>query len=243
MGKIRFWTIRLRWTYVVSCLLLAIAIVTIYNQVKVRVTNGTIEAVSWLLANKVVVVDPGHGGYDGGAVGPTGVQEKDVTLAIGKKLAQNLKRAGAVVVLTRDRDVDLVTPGAPRKKRSDLENRLKVVQKSGAQLYINIQANALGTRWTGAQTFYNPKLPANKELAVSIQAEIKRIMRNTKREALPIHDPWILQNVDVPAAMVEVGFLSNAKEEKLLVDPAYQEKVAFAIYCGIVKFLADQVSR
>lgn len=198
-------------------------------------------ALSWAVANRVIVVDAGHGGIDPGAVGPGGTLEKDITLAISLRLQRILEQAGAIVVMTRETDTDLGTPGKSlsARKKEDLDRRIAVARERGAEIYLGIQANAFGTRWTGAQTFYYPRSEESRKLAEAVQAELRRILANTHRQAKAL-DIYILRNISVPAVIVEVGFLSNAEEERLLNDPYYQEKVALAIYSGVVKYFADE---
>lgn len=239
----RFWAKvwRIRLDYFLLLVGLALIILQGYQWARERINQEAVATMSWALANKVVVIDPGHGGYDPGKIGVGGTKEKDLNLAIGKKLARIMGNAGALVVMTREEDKDLVTPGEGSKKKRDLDNRLAIVKDANAEIYIGIQANSFGTRWTGAQTFYNEKNEEGRKLAISIQNELKRQLRNTNRNANKIsdEDSYLLRNLlHIPAVFVEVGFISNAQEEKLLKDPAYQEKLAFAIYSGVVKYLA-----
>lgn len=237
---IKVWRVRLG--YFLSLVVLGLLIFQGYQLASQRMNQQAVATMSWALANKVVVIDPGHGGYDPGKIGVGGTIEKDLNLAIGKKLARIMSNAGALVVMTREEDVDLVTPGEGSKKKRDLDNRLAIVRDVEAEIYIGIQANSFGTRWTGAQTFYNEKNPEGKKLAISIQNEIKRQLRNTNRNANRISDEasYILRNLlHIPATFVEVGFISNPREEKLLNDPVYQEKMAFAIYSGVVKYFVQ----
>jgi N-acetylmuramoyl-L-alanine amidase len=197
---------------------------------------------SWLLAGRAVVVDPGHGGVDPGAIGPGGTKEKDITLAISLRLRELLIQAGASVAMTRETDVDLGTPGKPLgvRKREDLDRRIALAREHQAEIYLGIQANAFGSRWSGAQTFYDPGSAEGRLLAEAVQAELVRILGNTNRRARPL-DLYLLRNLSVPAAViVEVGFLSNPQEERLLNDPYYQQKVAVAICSGVVRYLAER---
>lgn len=198
-----------------------------------QVFNGAV-------AGRIVAVDPGHGGYDPGAKGAGGTLEKDLNLAIAFKLKETLEQAGAKVVLTRDRDVDLVTPGEGTKKFRDLSNRLKIVRESKADLLVSIHMNSSGSRWRGAQVFYHPQSEANRSLAVAIQEEIRSRLGNTSRQALSLTSAYLLQEASIPAVIVEAGFITNPAEEKLLNDPAYQQSLAQAIAAGIIRFLAEQ---
>lgn len=205
------------------------------------IENQVIQSMSWAVANKVVVVDPGHGGPDGGGVGPSKVLEKDLTLDYGKKLARYFSQAGSAVILTREKDADLSSPGKSIRERKveDLHNRVKLAKANKAAAYLSLHTNSFGTRWSGAQVFYYPESEESKALAECIQEEITRIINNTNRKARPL-SPYILRNLPMPAVIVEVGFLSNPQEEELLMDEHYQEKMTYAIYAGTVKYFAGE---
>lgn len=190
-----------------------------------------VQALSWVVANQVVVVDPGHGGIDSGAMGPGGTPEHRVNLAISKDLAGFLGRGGARVFLTRQDDN--VQEG---ESGDDLVERVRLAQKVGADMFVSIHCNAFDSRERGAQLFYDPKSSEGKKLAEAIQAEIKRRLANTDRVPLSI-DAFVLRTQQIPAVIAEVGFISNPQEEKLLADPHYQRQMAFAIYAGIVNYL------
>lgn len=195
-----------------------------------------VRALSWAVANQVVVVDPGHGGIDSGATGPAGTPEDRVNLAISQLLAEFLSQGGARVFLTR-RDEN-VWEG---ETGDDLVERVKLAGKVGADLFISVHCNAFDGRERGAQLFYDPQSPEGKKLAEAIQAEIRHRLGNTDRVPLSI-DAFVLRTQKIPAVIVEVGFISNPKEEKLIADPHYQRQMAFAIYAGIVDYLAGKGS-
>lgn len=197
------------------------------------------EAFNWVLGGKTIAVDPGHGGYDPGARGPGGTLEKDINLALALKLKEVLEEAGVKVVMTRDRDVDLLTPGEGTRKYRDLSNRLKLIRQGQADLLVSIHLNSSGSRWRGAQVFYHPKDSRNKELAMAIQEEIRSRLQNTNRQALPLATAYLLKEIEIPAVIVEAGFISNPEEEKLLNDAAYQRRMALAIASGIFKYLSN----
>lgn len=195
--------------------------------------------VSYPVANKIIVVDAGHGGMDPGAISASQHEEKDITLAISKKLVHHLSQAGATVINLRNSDADLCSPnfkGTIReRKRKDLSLRVEKAKASQADLYISIHTNAdLSPQWSGAQTFYKAGHEKSKIVAESIQEEFKRLLGNTKREA-KTGSYFILDRATMPAVILEVGFLSNPREAALLITDDYQEKVAYAIFCGIVK--------
>ena len=210
-----------------------LCIIVLSNEIK---KNQAV--LSYGVANMVIVVDAGHGGRDPGAFRGDYV-EKDITLAISKKLQNQLAQAGALVVMSRETDVDFTgksfqgTYGA--SYRESVENRLQLINNSGAEYCISIHTNAdTNTRWTGGQVFYNKKSEKSKILAESIQKEFKAILGNTNRKATT-GDYYILNRTKMPAVIVEVGFISNPQEAKNLSDPLYQSKIAYAIFSGIVK--------
>ncbi|EGK09781.1 N-acetylmuramoyl-L-alanine amidase CwlD [Kroppenstedtia eburnea] len=195
------------------------------------------------LSGKVIVIDPGHGGYDGGAVSRSGLQEKGVTLNISLLLRDYLQESGALVIMTREVDKDLAGTGYRRRKAADLMERARIVKTSGADAFISIHLNAIPSpRWSGAQTFYYPTLEANKKLAESIQSELIRNLENTNRKARYSGEIYILKTSPVPTALVEVGFLSNPAEAELLGDEAYQKKLAAAIYNGLLRYYSVEDS-
>ncbi len=201
---------------------------------------------SWSLplSGKVIAVDAGHGGADGGAVSAGGVQEKHITLAIAKDLRDYLQEAGAIVVMTRETDRDLAdedTRGLSRRKTEDLLRRVDKVRSSRADALISIHLNSIpSSRWHGAQTFFYPQNEEGKKLAVLIQEEIKKNLGNTDREANTVDSVYLLKTLTIPAALVEVGFLSNPQEAQLMTDAGYQKKVAASIYRGILRFAAGE---
>jgi N-acetylmuramoyl-L-alanine amidase len=195
------------------------------------------------VANRVIVVDPGHGGIDPGAVGRNGVYEKDITLAVGKRLAANLGQAGAMVLMTRETDTDLsdsTTLGAAAKKREDLKRRVALANDSQADLYVSVHVNSFTSpERRGAQTFVQPGKENSLKASCHIQEELARLLKNTTRQPVEV-DYYITRNTAMPAVVVEIGFISNDAEAKMLEEPAYQGKVAWAIYAGVVKYFAGQ---
>lgn len=191
---------------------------------------------------KVIVLDPGHGGVDPGAVSKNGVMEKDINLAIAKYLKEYLEQSGAVVILTRSEDVGLYSEGGSlrKKKNEDLRKRKEIVENSGADLFITIHLNAFQqVQYYGAQTFYPNNNLAGKSLAESIQRELVNTLdKRNKRVALPKDGVYVIKGLDIPAVLVECGFLSNPNEEKLLRKSDYQKKIAWAIYVGIQNYFA-----
>ncbi len=197
------------------------------------------------LSGKTIVIDPGHGGPDGGAVGKDDTQEKDISLEVSKKVQKYLQQVGAIVYLTRETDKDLASPdvkGLSKRKSEDIRNRLAFINKKEADFFITLHLNALpSSKWRGAQTFYNPLKDENKHLAEMIQAELIRNLENTNRAALAINNVYLLKHAEVPGALVEIGFLSNAEEREMLKDSDYQQKVSASIYKGILRYITEEI--
>jgi N-acetylmuramoyl-L-alanine amidase len=230
------YVINIRYRLIILSFILILSFFCVFKYVTSLIEIRTIETMSWVVTNKVIAIDPGHGGYDSGAIGPGGTKEKDITLSVSKKLAEKFNQVGAVVIMTRDHDCDFLTAGSGTKKKRDLDGRLKIINESSADIYINIQANSFGSKWTGAQTFYNKKNEDNKKLAESIQSELQ-VVSDTHRKVKIDTSTYILKNIEKPSVLVEVGFISNPKEEKRLKDPEFQERIAGGIYVGIIKYL------
>jgi N-acetylmuramoyl-L-alanine amidase len=205
--------------------------------------NNSFESWNLPLTGKVIYIDPGHGGPDGGAVG-SDTLEKDISLSISLMIRDYLQEQGALVLLTREEDVDLAdenTSGYSRRKAEDLKKRVKLINESEADLFLSIHLNAIpSSRWSGAQTFYNGRYIENENVAKFIQDELRRNLENTTRVAKPIDGIYLLKNLEKPGALVEVGFLSNPQEEKLLTTKVYQEKVAASIYNGVLRYFSDE---
>lgn len=208
-------------------------------------TQPAWETWSLPLTGKVIVLDPGHGGPDGGAVNSDGtVLEKDVALETSQILRDFLQQAGAVVFMTRETDTDLAdegTSGLSKRKAEDIRRRVEFIQEKNPDFFLSIHLNAIGSsRWNGAQTFYYPAMDGSEQLAKLIQSEIRRNLNNTEREALAIHQVFLLKHASKPGALVEIGFLSNPHEANLLETRNYQRKMAAAIYEGILRYVTEK---
>lgn len=190
--------------------------------------------------HEVILLDPGHGGKDAGAIAASGAQEKDINLAIAKRLRHYLQQAGATVYLTRESDRDLAGErDVPNRKRLDLAERARLVQARHATLVLTIHLNAMpDPTWRGAQTFYSKSANVlNQTLATTIQDELTQRLGNTNREARAMRTPiYLLRKSDVPTALVECGFLSNVDEARLLTKEKYQDKIAVTLYRALLRY-------
>ncbi|MEW9702606.1 N-acetylmuramoyl-L-alanine amidase CwlD [Paenibacillus sp. SI8] len=197
------------------------------------------------LSGKVIGLDAGHGGPDGGAESSSGVIEKDINLAITLQLRDYLQQAGALVIMTRETDIDLADPrtkGYSKRKTEDLHNRADLTKDKKAEMFLSIHLNSIPSpKWRGAQTFYVPNNPSNANLAALIQNELKKNLENTERVAKPADKTvYLLKVLQIPSALVEVGFLSNPEEARLLASEKYQRMVAASIYQGILRFYSGE---
>ncbi|WP_156291799.1 N-acetylmuramoyl-L-alanine amidase CwlD [Oceanobacillus salinisoli] len=224
--------------------LLGLALLVFLIQLPMN-TSKDVANFSIPLSGKTIVLDPGHGGPDGGAVGKDGTLEEDIVLAVAKKLRIFLQEAGAIVYLTREEDKDLAaedTVGLSRRKAEDIRNRMDFIHDKKPDFFLSIHLNALpSTKWRGAQSFYYPSSDENKHLAEMIQAEIIRNLENTNREALVKNGMYLLKYAEVPGALVEMGFLSNPEERELLKQEGYQDKLAASIYEGILRYVTEDI--
>ena len=176
-----------------------------------------------------IVLDAGHGGWDPGKTGTNGANEKELNLAVVEKLAEYLEQGGAEVILTRTSD-DALGDG----KRTDMAERRRIANESDADILVSIHQNA---KVRGAQVFYHNSSGEGKVLAECVQESLRhRVDDSNNRQAKENKDYYILRTTEIPAVIVECGFLSNYEEERLLNDAAYQEKLAWAIYCGILDY-------
>ncbi|MEK3889050.1 N-acetylmuramoyl-L-alanine amidase CwlD [Bacillus sp. FSL K6-3431] len=195
------------------------------------------------LSGKIIYIDPGHGGPDGGA-GDSKALEKDIALNVSDKLRDYLQEQGALVLMTRETDTDLANPdirGYSRRKTDDLKTRLKMINQSEADFFISVHLNSIPSpRWSGAQTFYAPHLVENKRAAKFIQEELIGNLGNTTREAKTIENIYLLKHAEKPGVLVEIGFLSNPTERASLLKEDYQKQVAESVYRGLLRFFTEE---
>lgn len=227
------------WLILVSSVMMSLVVFTYWREEEERMA---LQAMSWVIAGRTIIVDPGHGGEDPGKVSAGGVLEKDVNLAVAQKLKTLLIQGGGTVHMTREEDKALSNGEATvrARKRADLIKRVELIENTKADLYVAIHCNAFPSgRWSGAQTFYAPEVLGSKELALCIQEELIAFPGNTTRQPKTDTTSYIFKKTKVPIVNVELGFLSNPEEEKLLQDSAYQDKLTWSIYAGIVRYLLE----
>lgn len=207
-----------------------------------RVTDNALPTAVETAEKPVIVLDAGHGGLDSGAVGKSGLLEKDVNLSVVKKLASMLKMSGFEVVLTRNEDISIYDPGVEgirNQKLSDMDNRLEIVQKYPDSIFLCIhQNNYTDPQYFGGQMFYNNNNPDNRTLAQIMQNRFATLQPGNDREIkLSGEELFLLKSNPNPSLLIECGFLSNPKEEALLATDEYRQQTAFTIYSGLIEFL------
>ena len=192
----------------------------------------------------LIVIDAGHGGFDGGCVGADGTFEKDVNLAISLQLNQTLNQAGFKTLLIRDTDCSVETEGTTirAKKKSDIFNRFSYMNDYSGCVYLSIHQNQYSAASVnGGQMFYTPNNDNSRALAESLQKNIiDYVQHDNKRKVKPCtKDVYIIHNApkESTAVLVECGFLSNKTDLYNLKNPDYQKRFCFAVTAGILDWL------
>lgn len=193
---------------------------------------------------KVILIDPGHGGFDGGAKSKNGVIEKDINLQICLKLKENLEGKGYKVYLTRENDESLDNTGSTikEKKREDLKKRRDMKKEINCDIFISIHQNMFPQeKCYGAQVWHSSN-DISKKLADNIQESVKEIVKdNNKRVSKPAGDAYLILRDDHKGAsvLVECGFLSNMEEEKKLQTEEHQNVLIEGISLGIERYFEE----
>lgn len=236
---IKIFFFRFKWLKIFSLVFFILLLLVIFR-LTVGLYHDNISTFSWSLANKFILIDPGHGGVDPGAVGKNEVLEKDIVLAVGHRLAAYLRQGGARVMMTREEDTDLSDPeitGLYAKKKQDLARRVALANHLQVDLLLSLHVNSFpDPNVYGGQVFYQPERPASQKIAASIQGELNRLIKDNDRVSLPNNHYYLMRQTKVPAVILEIGFISNPQEFLRLQNPVYQSKLAWSIYAGIVKY-------
>ena len=190
------------------------------------------EARTMPVSNKIIVIDAGHGGWDPGMVSGK-VEEKDINLSIAKKLQVFLEQGGATVIITRLDDSDLA-----KNKAGDMHARRLIANTSNADIFVSIHQNSYhSSNVKGFQAFYFNESDNSKKLATCIQDSLKEFVNPyNKLSSRANKNYFVLKQTAMPAVLVECGFLTNYNERNQLTSDAYQEKIAWGIYLGIVNY-------
>ncbi len=193
------------------------------------------DAVAKPLAKKLVVLDPGHGGVYSGAIN-YGFRESDINLSVARKLRKKLAGLGAKVVMTRTRDVNPAPPGA--SLREDLQARVEVAKKADADIFVSLHVDDVPNINLSGPASYFPK-DRSSGLARAIQTALVDETCAADNGVSPA-DFYVLVHNDMPAALIEMGYLSNPAEALCLTDDAYQDLLADGILQGIVDYFMEE---
>lgn len=192
-------------------------------------------------SSSVVVIDPGHGGEDGGAVAEDGTVESMINLAVANKLNEVLKFLGQDVIMTRTEDISIYSEGAStlrEKKVSDIHNRVDLINSIPGAIVVSIHQNSLPQAKSvrGAQVFYNT-MKGSDTLAQVIQDQLNQTINTGGEKASKAIDPsvYLMSHIQCTGVLVECGFLSNAAETELLKTDTHQLNLATAIAAGIMQ--------
>lgn len=191
----------------------------------------------------MVLANSAHGGFDGGASASDGTVEKDINLQISQKLCALLRFNGYNVIMTRESDTgteDDESAAIAKRKKSDLSNRLQIMNDNPDAIFVSIHLNKFTTSAAnGAQVFYTKNYDEAYKLANAVQTNITTLIQpqNTRVVKQGTDSTYLLKNATVPAVIVECGFLSNKAELEKLKSDDYQSQMAFAICGGIINFL------
>jgi len=192
----------------------------------------TAKAAAMPVSRKIVVIDAGHGGWDPGMVHGK-VDEKDINLSIAKKLQVFLEQGDATVIITRLDDSDLA-----KTKKGDMQTRRLIANTSKADIFVSIHQNSYSNNnVSGFQVFYFNESDNSRDLATHIQGRLKEFVNpNNKLESRANKNYFVLKQTQMPAVLIECGFLTNYNERNKLTSDEYQEKIAWGIYLGIVDY-------
>lgn len=230
----KFLVLKKKWILIFLCILLVVASVVIYFT--------AIRPAFMPRAEHVIVIDAGHGGKDGGAVGKqTDKTESELNLQYALVLKDICQQYGFEVVLTRSDMGGLYNPLADNKKRSEMERRKEIIEKANPDLVVSIHMNSFpSSEARGAQVYYKNGLQAGQDLAESVQTSLHSNIPESKKTA-KAGDFFVLNCTDIPSILVECGFLSNPEEEQLLQDEAYTHKFCYYVLCGILSYFNFQL--
>lgn len=184
----------------------------------------------------IIVIDAGHGGFDGGAVSPNGVKEDSLNLAVAMKLKTMCFNQGYSVIMTREDENAIGST-----KNDDMKKRKQIIENSNASVVISIHMNKFNdTSCRGPVVFYHKDSTEGEQLAKIMQEQLVATLKPEKPRVEKPETYYILRSGDCPCVLVECGFLSNAKDEELLQTQDYQDKCASAIFKGLQLYFSQR---
>lgn len=191
---------------------------------------------SFPLFGRLIVLDPGHGGLDPGSLFKN-EYEKDYNLLFSKTLAQELEKLGATVITTRDGDYDLSNPSSTSRKRTDFNNRIKLIDESGADLYISLHMNYLNnSKYYGSQVFFSNANKQNKIIADLFQSELNEYFGFNKSTKKIGNDKYMYQRLKTKGILIEYGFMSSYRDRNNLKKEEYRKELAEIISRCIIAY-------
>ena len=190
---------------------------------------------------KTIIIDAGHGGEDCGAIGVSGVYEKDLNFSVANTLGEMLTENGFAVIYTRTEDKLLYTEEENIhgiRKISDLKNRCKIGAEHKSALFVSIHMNSYqNEKYSGLQVYYGLKDESSESISRVIQKTVKDLLQNeNKRSVKAGKNMYLLENLENPAVLIECGFLSNREECEKLSEKEYQKQLCFSILCAIIEY-------
>ena len=206
-------------------------------------TTSTITVLSEnkpLDSRKIIIIDAGHGGIDGGATSCNGVLESQINLQIALRLRDVCNLLGLKTIMIRTDDVSVYTSGQTiaSKKVSDLKERVRIVNKHSNCTLISIHQNYFtDSKYSGAQVFYSPNETSRQFASVMQDALIKNLNPNSTRKSKPANGIYLMENIQETGLLIECGFISNEKENTLLQDKNYQQKLCSVIASTLSLYL------
>lgn len=236
--KIIYISTKLLYTMLLLFIFLLVCIIIFYRE------YHKVEEIYLPITNKIIGIDPGHGGVDPGAVSKNGLTEDEINLKIALKLKRFIEHSGGIAVLTRDQDVGLYTDKSStlrQMKTEDLKNRKALIEAADCDIFLTIHLNSFTkSKYYGSQTFYSDNVSGSKDLAYILQEELKNVLDKENMRIPSFRDDvYLITEMEIPSVLIEAGFLSNDDEEKLLNTSEYQEKIAWSIYVGIMKYFSE----
>lgn len=192
-----------------------------------------LEPESARLAGKVICLDPGHGGSDPGAIGPSGTLEKDNTLAIALLLREKLESNGCTVLMTRDSDIDVFSPDASANE--ELGARVDAANEAGADIFISIHNDSFTNSSASGTTCFHYGRDESIKLATCLQKKLVEEL-GTKDRGVRFGSFYVIRYTNMPAVLVEAAFISNPEEELVLASSDGRVKIAQSIFEGIMKY-------
>lgn len=203
---------------------------------KDRPVDRDIAAITGMKGRKIAI-DPGHGGSDSGAIGPTGIMEKSVTLRVSRELKRLLEAEGATVILTRTEDTEVSSKGANATAVEELEARCEVANRADADIFLSIHADAFTNREVKGTTayYYTQGSQQSRRLADSVRTALIDAIGTVDR-GTQTSNFYVVKHTDMPATLVEISFISNPDEEKMMNSPEGIKKIAQGIADGIADY-------